>query len=42
MKMNYLYATLCELYPLRDNLYTCDMYIEMSDITAMLNKVCTE
>ena len=40
--MNYLYATLCELCQLKDNLYSCDICIDMTDITAMLNYVCTE
>ena len=32
--------TVCELCQLRDNLYSCDMYIDMTDINAMLNVVC--
>ena len=31
-----------ELCQLRDNLYSCDICIDMTDITAMLNDVCTE
>ena len=34
--------TVRELFQLRDNLYSCDMCIDMTDITAMLNDVCTE
>ena len=34
--------TVRELYQLSDNLYACDIYIDMTDITAMLNEVCTE
>ena len=32
--------TVRELCQLRDNLYSCDMYIDMTDINAMLNVVC--
>ena len=39
---NYLYATLRELCQLRDNLYSCAIYIDMTDITAMPYDVCTE
>ena len=31
-----------ELCQLPDNLYSCDICIDMTDITAMLNDVCTE
>ena len=34
--------TVRELCQLRDNLYACDIYIDMTDSTAMLNVVCTE
>ena len=34
--------TVRELCQLRDNLYSCDTYIDMTDINAMLNEVCTE
>ena len=34
--------TVRELCQLRDNLYSCDIYIDMTDINAMLNVVCTE
>ena len=34
--------TVRELCQLRDNLYSCDICIEMTDITAMLNDVFTE
>ena len=40
--------TVLELCQLRDNLYSCDIYIDMTmshhmaDATAMLNEVCTE
>ena len=34
--------TVRELCQLRDNLYSCDICIDMTDITAMLNDVCTE
>ena len=40
--MDYLYATLCELCQFRDNLYSCDIYIDMTDINVMLNVVYTE
>ena len=40
--MNHLHATLRELCQIRDNLYSCDIDIDMTDITAMLNEVCTE
>ena len=29
-----------ELCQLRDNLYSCDIYIDMTDINAKLNVVC--
>ena len=35
-------STVRELCHLRDNLYSCDICIDMTDITAMLNVVCTE
>ena len=31
-----------ELCQLRDNLYSCDIYIDMTAINAMLNEICTE
>ena len=31
-----------ELCRLRDNLYSCDIYIDTNDINAMLNVICTE
>ena len=34
--------TVRELCQLRDNLYSWDICIDMTDITAMLNDVCTE
>ena len=34
--------TVRELCQLRDNLYSCDIYIDTTDINAMLNVVCTE
>ena len=34
--------TVRELCQLRDNLYLCDIYIDVTDINAMLNVVCTE
>ena len=34
--------TVRELCQLRDNLYSCDICIDMTDITAMLNDVYTE
>ena len=34
--------TVRELYPLRDNLYSCDICINMTDINAMLNDIYTE
>ena len=34
--------TVRELCQLRDNLYSCDIYIDMTGINAMLNEVCTE
>ena len=34
--------TVHELCQLRDNLYLCDIYIDMTDINAMLNVVCNE
>ena len=34
--------TVRELCQLRDNLYSCDICIDMTDITAMINDVCTE
>ena len=34
--------TLRELCQLRDNLCSCDICIDMTDITAMINDVCTE
>ena len=34
--------TVRELCQLRDNLYSCDIYIDMTHINAMLNVVCTE
>ena len=34
--------TVRELCQIRDNLYSCDIDIDMTDITAMLNEVCTE
>ena len=33
--------TVRELCQLRDNLYVCAIYIDMIDINAMLNVVCT-
>ena len=38
--MNYLVCNTRELCQLRDNLYSCDIYIDMTDINAMLNVVC--
>ena len=38
----YVCNTVCELCQLGDNLYSCDIYIDMTNITAMLNEVCTE
>ena len=41
--MTYLYVTLCVNYVSSEmNLYSCDIYIDMTDINAMLNVVCTE
>ena len=34
--------TVRELCQLRDNLYLCDICMDMTDITAMLNDVCTQ
>ena len=34
--------TVLELCQLSDNLYSCDIYIDTTDINAMLNVVCTE
>ena len=34
--------TVCELCQLRDSLYSCGIYIDMTDINTMLNVVCTE
>ena len=34
--------TVSELCHLRDNLYSCDIYIDITDIAAMLNDECTE
>ena len=34
--------TVRELCRLRDKLYSCDVYIDMTYVTAMLNDVCTE
>ena len=34
--------TVRELCQLRDNLYSCDICIGMTDITTMLNYLCTE
>ena len=34
--------TVRDLCQLRDNVYSCDIYIDMTDINAMLNGVCTE
>ena len=34
--------TVRELCHLRDNVYACDIYIDTTDINAMLNGVCTE
>ena len=34
--------TVRELCQFRDNLYSCDIYIDTTDINAMLNVVCTE
>ena len=34
--------TVRELCQLRDNLYSCYMYIDMTDINARLNVVCAE
>ena len=34
--------TVRELCQLRDILYSCDICIDMTDINAMLNEVCTE
>ena len=34
--------TVRELCQLRDNLYSCDICIDMTDITEMLNDICTE
>ena len=34
--------TVRELCQLRDNLYSCDIYIDTTDINAMLNVVCTD
>ena len=38
----YVCNTVRELCQLRYNLYSCDIYIDITDITAMLNEVCTE
>ena len=35
-----VYNTVSELCQFRDNLYSCDIYIDMTDINAMLNVVC--
>ena len=35
-------STVRELCQLRDNLYACDIYIDMTDNNVMLNEVCTE
>ena len=37
-----VWNTVRELSQLRDNLYSCDIYIDMTDINAMLNVVCNE
>ena len=34
--------TVRDLCQLRDNLYSCHICIDINDITAMLNDVCTE
>ena len=34
--------TVCELCQLRDNLYSREICIDMTDITAMINNVCSE
>ena len=34
--------TVRELYQLRDNVYSWDIYIDTTDINAMLDVVCTE
>ena len=34
--------TVRELCQLRDGLYSCDIYIDMTDVTATLNEVGTE
>ena len=34
--------TVSGLCQLRDNSYSCDIYIDMTDTNAMLNVVCTE
>ena len=38
----YVCNTVRELCHLRDNLYSCDIYIDTTDINAMLIVVCTE
>ena len=38
----YVCNTVRELCQLRENLYSCDIYIDITKITALLNKVCTE
>ena len=35
--MNYLYATLCMNYVSSENLYSCNICIDMTDIITMLN-----
>ena len=39
---SYVCNTVRELCQLRDNLYSYDICIGMTDITTMLNDVCTE
>ena len=38
----YVCNTVRELCQLRDNLYSCDIYKDMTDMNAMPNVVCTE
>ena len=38
----YVCNTVRELCQLRDNLYSCNIYTDTTDIKAMLNDVCTE
>ena len=42
MNAKYTQCSVKIINQLRDNLYSCDIYIDMTDINAMLYVVCTE